>query len=120
MATRDELRKTIFKNSKPLSKRVVFFGAEIEMRQPPMKTVLELQQLEDKAAAAAQMIVGYAFVPGTDERVFDEADIDVITQMPFGGDLARINKAISELTDIDILGEEGNSAKTPDSSTSSS
>jgi hypothetical protein len=40
--------------------------------------------------------------------------------MPFGGDLARINKVISELTDIDILGEEGNSAKTPDSSTSSS
>ncbi len=118
MANRDELRKMIFGNSKPQSKKVMFFGAEIEMRQPPMRTVLELQQLENKASAAAQMIVGYAYVPGTDIKVFDEADIDMITEMPFGGDLSRVNRAISELTDIDILGEEGNSEETPVSSTS--
>ena len=118
--SREELRAAIFANARPKSKICTFFGQEVELKQPPMSAVLELQQLEDRAKAAAQMIVRYSYVLGTNEKVFDDADIDLISQMPFGGDLAAINTAIGELTDIDILGEEKNSGTPLDIKTSSS
>lgn len=114
MANREDLRNKIFSNARPKSIEVEFFGVMIELRQPPMRQVLELQQLEDRSSAAAQMIVGYAYVPGTDERMFDVADVEQIALMPFGADLARVNQAITELTDINFQTKEaeGNSETT--------
>lgn len=111
MTNRDEIRKAIFSNAKPKSLTFEFFGAEIELRQPPMSEVLATQASagEDRARASAEMVVRYAYVPGTDERVFDEADIDMIQRMPFGSDMANLNVKIGELTDIDLKVEEGNS-----------
>lgn len=106
--SRDEIRSKIFANAKPKSKTTTFFGAKIELRQPPMSVVMELQAYEDRTAAAAQMIVNYSYVPGTNEKVFDEADLNLIGNMPFGHDLAQINTVIAELTDIDVLGAEKN------------
>lgn len=122
MANRDELRAAIFHNSKPNSTTLTFFGVEIELRQPPMKDVMEAQATaaENRALAAAQMVVRYAYVPGTNERVFEDADIDAIMQMPFGADLANLNVKIAELTNVDILGEEGNSEEAQDSTTPTS
>jgi len=122
MSVRDELRAQIFANAKPKSLEMEFFGAQIELRQPPMEVVLQTQQAaaEDRAFAAASMVVRYAFVPGTNDRVFDDADIDLIKAMPFGKDMATLNTKITELTDIDILGEEGNSEETQDSTTPTS
>ena len=111
---RKSIRDSIFLNAKPKTKILEFFGTSIELRQPPMKAVMELQAHEDRTRAAAEMIVRYAYVPGTSEQVFDSADVDTIMSLPFGGDLSRINTAIAELTDIDVLGEEGNSKDTPD------
>lgn len=115
--TRDEMRAAIFHNSKPKSTEFTFFGVMIELRQPPMKAVMEAQAIaaENRGMAAAQMVVRYAYVPGTNDRVFEEADIDSILAMPFGKDLADLNVKIAELTNVDILGEEGNSEETQDS-----
>ena len=115
--SRDETRTAIFHNSKPKSIEFKFFGVLIELRQPPMKQVMEAQATaaDDRSKAAAQMVVRYAYVPGTNERVFDEADIDGILNMPFGSDLADLNLKIAELTNVDILGEEKNSEETQDS-----
>jgi len=107
--SRDDIRKAIVSNSKPKSLTVEFFGTTIELRQPPMGKIFEFQSMGDRGKAAARMIIDYAYVPGKNEKVFDEADLNLILAMPFGADLARINKAIAELTDIDF--EIGEAAK---------
>ena len=106
--TRDQLRSQIFSAAKPASKTFTFFGAEIELRQPTMGVIMEAQKIEDRARAAALMVVRYAYVPGTEEKVFDEADVDTILSMPFGKDLRTLNETITELTGVDVAGEEGN------------
>ncbi len=103
------VRQAIIDAAKPESEQIEFFGQMIELRQPTMRAILELQDLPDKVEAASQMVINYAFVPGTNEKVFESTDLDTIAGMPFGKDMQRLNDAIQKLTDIDVLGEEKNS-----------
>lgn len=115
MSIRDNIRTEIFKNAKPLSIEMTFFGAEIELKQPSMKAIMDAQSLEDKSLAGAMMVIRYAFVPGTNDRVFDDADIALIQDMPFGSDMALLNENITKLTGIDIEAEVKNSEGAQDS-----
>lgn len=101
---RNAIRAQIFGSGKPKTKVIEFFGAEVELRQPTTRRILELRKLDidNPGRAAAEMIVNYVFVPGTDELVFETADVDNILDMPFGEDMSRMNGAITELTNIDV------------------
>lgn len=101
---RKTLRDRIFASAKVKTKTITFFGVDVELRQPSTGRVLELRSLnaEDPKRAAMEMIINYTYVPGTDELMFEEADIEALLSMPFGEDMARMNRAISELTDIDV------------------
>ena len=112
--TRDSLRQAILNKAETKSIKTTFFGEDVEMRQPSMRVVLSLQEQEDRSLAAAQMIVNYMYVPGTDERVFEEADVEILMSMPFGEDLARINNVIAQLTGVDIEEAVKNSEETPE------
>lgn len=121
-ANRNDIRSGIFSNSKAKSKQITFFGQQIEIRQPSMRVLLNLQmEEEDPARRASTMIVGYAFVPGTNEKIFEEADIDTIMEMPFGDDMKRLNDTINELTGLTqnaVNEKEKNSESTQTDSTS--
>ncbi len=101
--TRNELRDALLGSvPKPESKVIEMFGVDIELRQPSLGAIMKARETGDQATRAVEMIIEYAFVPGTDDHVFDAADSDVIKNWPFGKDLARLNDAVAELTGVDI------------------
>jgi hypothetical protein len=93
-------------SAKPKTQIVEAFGQQIEIRQPTLDAVMGYQQLTDRTEAAAQMLIRYAYVPGTNTRVFDEEDIHVIKNVPFGNDMQVINDAINEMMDLRTAAKE--------------
>ena len=91
---------------KPKTKIMTLFGVDIELRQPTLGGILESQELESGKARATSMIIGYAYVPGTHELIFEDADNDMILNWPFDDDLTQIQLAIAELTGVDIAEAE--------------
>ena len=101
--TRDEIRSAIFAEKKLATKQVKFFGMDIEIRQPVLATVLAVQNNEDRQSAVIDTLVKYAYVPGTNDKVFEEADTDSLLKLPFGKDFLRVSTALTEITDVDFL-----------------
>ncbi len=101
--TRDELRAKLLGNTvKPEFELITVFDTEIELRQPTFRDLMKVREIADTATRSVEMIVQYAFVPGTNERIFEEGDRERILNWPFGGDLVKVNAAIAKLTGIDI------------------
>jgi hypothetical protein len=101
--TRDEIRaKLLGKTPLAKSKMITLFGMELELKQPTLEAILKTRDTEDNTARAVDMIIEYAFVPGTDEHVFESADREMMLRWPFGKDLTDLNEAIAELTGVDI------------------
>ena len=98
----DSLRQRILANARPKSKKLEFFGQTVELRQPPLKAILQAQEIENRAEAVARMIVQYVFDPTTGKPVFNDADVELLQDLPFGHDMAVMQQAITELTDIDM------------------
>lgn len=112
---RESIRTAIF-TAKPKSKIVDAFGIKMEIRQPSLKVILESQNVsaEERNTTIALMLVKYAFVPGTTERIFDDVDVDSILGLPFGEDMQAIQDAMNELVGIQKAVEDakGNLPKT--------
>lgn len=119
-ATRDTIRAAIF-NAKPESACIEFFGNEIELRQPTMGVVMNLRKMEE-VDQTTQMLINYAFVPGTNDAVFEPEDEDGIRGIPFGPDMNRLLEAINKLLGISVEGLEKqvqNAMKSPGDGSSS-
>lgn len=108
MDTKESIRAKIFNsgNSVPEKRKVVFFDAEIEVRQPSAGDVVDMANT--KGQNMLTMLVQYSYVPDTSERVFTEADIESLRALRFSADFSRLAKVFEELTDIDIKAAEGN------------
>lgn len=101
--TRDSLRASLLGNApKPLRKELMLFGKTIELQQPTLGAILDSQAVEDMKMRAVDMIIQFAYVPGTNERIFEPADYDTIVDWPFGEELVDVQMAIAELTGVDI------------------
>lgn len=102
VGNRDAIRAAIF-GAKAEVRTILFFGQEIELRQPQLGVILETRE-EDAREAGIQMLLGFAYVPGTDDKVFGPEDEDIIRQLPMGPDLTRLFKVCSELLGADSEG----------------
>ncbi len=103
LLTKEELRDRIFGHTpKVRTKLLPLFGTEIELHQPILRAVLDVRESEDPKIRASDMIINYACVPGTNERVFDEADREMILNWPFTDEVINIQMAIAELTGVDM------------------
>jgi hypothetical protein len=96
---------------------VTFNGAEIEVRQPAFKQVLQAaDNTEDR-------IIGYlvdmCFVPGSNERVFEIGDKEVLLQLPFDKDMQDLQAACNEMLGVDVEAAAKKLAATQDGLTSS-
>lgn len=101
--TRDQIRAALLgKTPLAKSKLINVFGIDLELRQPSLGSIMDTRENDDAKARAADMIVKYAYVPGTDELVFEATDRDLILRWPFGEDLLALQTAITELTGLDI------------------
>ncbi len=105
--TRDELRaELIGKKHKPERVAVTLFGCELEMQQPTLASILDARDDADERTRTADVFINYAYVPGTDERVFEEGDREVILGWPFGEELLEVQRVIVKLTGVDISNAE--------------
>lgn len=100
--SRKEVREAIL-GAKPKSTIITLFGQEVELRQPTMGQMFATQpEGATPAQISARMLASYAFMPGTDERVFEDLDVDSIAALPWGEDLIKAQEAISKLNGIDM------------------
>ena len=100
---RDSLRAKVFTEHKVKTVSVEFFGATIELRQPTMEDIVKAQANPDREAIIVRTLVDYAYVPGTDEKVFELGDAASLMKMPFGIDFLRVSKALEGLTEVNFL-----------------
>ena len=107
---RNAIRTAIFSkvSERFKSARVTFFGVELEVKQPPIGKIMELQDNPDRRKGLVSMLINYCVVPGTSEPVFEEADVESLMGLPFGEDFIRLNKAIESLTSVNVLDAEKN------------
>lgn len=99
--TRDEMRAKIF-SAKARSKEIDFFGTRIELRQPTIGVILAQRRGELALDASQMMLMQYAFVPGTNDHVFEEADLDALDELPFGKDMQDLSMAVADLMGSDV------------------
>jgi len=103
---RDSIRALILdsKNAAPSSRLITFLGAEIEVRQPTLDGITKMTEMKENQGLsdATAMLIFYAFVPGTNERVFEEGDIEFLKNLPFSHDVATFITAVGEMSNIDL------------------
>ena len=101
--TRDEIRAALLGNiPKPETRMITLFGVEIELRQPTLASIMDAREVDDPKTRATDMFIKYAYVPGTDDHVFEDTDREMILRWPFGRELLALQEAITELTGLDI------------------
>lgn len=105
-STRDDIRKAIFASNTTESKTISFFGQQVEVRQPSFQEVMTSASSDsDPVQASINMMMLYCYVPGTDEKVFEEADRDSLAKLPLNSDMATMQKTIADLSKIDVSAE---------------
>jgi len=104
--TRDQIRQAILQPRTPKKRIIEFLGADIELRQPTLEDISKLRTDQDDEGVARvaviDTLVKYSYVPGTDEKVFEEGDADILLKQPFGPDFARVIETLTELTDVNF------------------
>ena len=102
--TRDEIRTRLLSGYKSeiKSERLTVFGTEIELRQPTLGSILQAQDDQDPRRRSVLLLIQYACVPDTDERIFEEGDAETLLNWPFGEDLINLQTAISRLSGLDV------------------
>jgi hypothetical protein len=101
--TRQGLRDSLLGHApKPMRKEVSLFGQTIELQQPTLRAILDAQNITDNKERSIDMIIQYAYVPGTNDHIFEAGDKEMILQWPFTRELLDIQLAIAELTGVDV------------------
>ena len=103
---RNKLREKLLSSHQGEVKALNVFGVDIELRQPSLGDILSVKDSATDEDRAAELVIQYAYVPGTDERIFEKADKANILNWPFGKDIQRLQRAVVELTGIDIEAAE--------------
>jgi hypothetical protein len=111
--SRDEIRQRIFSaENKQKSSRIIHFGGvDIELRQPSVRETLALgDSMGNDRIFLVNFLIQYAYVPRSEEKIFDPADYDMLADLPFGKDMSEASRALRELTDIVVADEAKNSS----------
>lgn len=104
---RDEYRRDLVGTKlKATSKEVMFHGKKLEIRQPPLDDILGKSFEGNQKQQLVNFIINFAYIPGTDLRVFEDADGPQILKWPFGPDFLGLQEAINDVTGIDIEAAE--------------
>lgn len=83
--TRDEMRAVMFSPEKTIAHRIPlkFNGMDLEWQRPSIQELAEAQDAGKDRNFMVGMIINYSYIPGTDEKVFEDGDYAVIMKMPY-------------------------------------
>jgi hypothetical protein len=112
MSVRDRIRANTLSTKKAKRIEIEFFGEKIEIVQPKLGDIVKARDEENREAAVIETLINNAVVPGTDTRVFEDADAATLREMPFGADFLRVSKAFEELTEVNFLDKSATSKTT--------
>lgn len=124
MSLRDQIRAATLGAKKEFKTEIVAVnGSEVEVRQPTLKERSDLRKrctnvTEDSVEFnlfefLIWAVIGFSYVPGTDEKVFHETDYDGLSAMPAGGWFDELSEAASRLTNVESKKSNSDSEKTP-------
>lgn len=106
---RATLRSGILNAGKDGKKQQInILGYEVEVRQPTVGQVLEMQSSGDQTEIMLTMMVNQTYVPGTDQPVFDDTDKAELRKLPADKWIGEFNDAILELTSLNTEDAEKN------------
>lgn len=109
MTTREMIRNKVFAEKHNRVEIVNFFGADIEIRQMILADIISAQASTDRESAIIDTLVKYAYVPGTDEKVFEDTDADALKQLPFDGSFVALSEAMERLVKVNFLDKKSSS-----------
>ena len=110
MSTRNQVRSALLSKSEFRKEVVEYNGIKVEIRQPSVKgrqKILRDATVDgtiDSMEFLTRSVIENTYMVGTDERVFEDADYDVLVNKPTGGFLDKFGEKCAELmnTSIDI------------------
>lgn len=94
--TRDDIRSAILTAPADVDK-VDCFGIKVEVRAPDLETLTQYRDFKTDDTVLARAIINNVYVPDTEERVFDEADIDGLMKSKFGKDMRKLVAAVNRV-----------------------
>lgn len=85
MKNRNDIRASILGSSKTFKKiKTEIEGEPIEVRQLSLSLQNEVYSGKEGLNALIDALIESCYVPGTDERIFEDTDKEVIKNMPSG------------------------------------
>lgn len=110
---RNILRGALLSGSHLARKRypLDFFGQKIEIVQPSVSDVAKLSEgrtAGEVNISLVDVLIDYAYVPGTNEKVFEVGDKDILKELPFGPEMTALSELLSELYGGSIKEKEKN------------
>jgi hypothetical protein len=72
-------------------------GSVIEVRQLTVGQMLDTVNETDIKKRMARYLIECCFVPDSEDRVFEEADFDVLMTLPSGGSYQKLMDAINKM-----------------------
>ena len=108
LSLKDAIRSQVLgsTNKGRKSIKLTFFGAEIELVQPNVGQIIK-QTIAD-SFNAVDVLIEYAHVPGTSDKLFEESDREVLMQLPYTDEFKSLTEAIESLTNLLISDAEKN------------
>lgn len=104
------------------SKLVKFDGIEIEIKEPSVKIwgqILKAVMTIEDGVSKTEMdkyliwsVIHCAFVPGTNERVFEDTDYEALEGFPKSGFVGEFSEIAMDIMNTDAEKSEKNSEKT--------
>lgn len=88
--------------------RLQFFGRDIDIRQPTLGEIMDfrVRGATDEGAAAVDMVMRFTYKAGTNQRLFEETDRELLKGLPFDENFRRVTDVITKLMGVDVQIEE--------------
>jgi hypothetical protein len=95
-ASRDAIRAAIL-NAGHEDDIVSVYGMQVAVRTPCLEDLLQYRESQNDDFAMARAIANNVYMPGTDDRVFTEGDVEALMQAKFTPDMRRLNQAVMKV-----------------------
>lgn len=102
--TREQIRAAMFSdvNAKPKVINYEFLSQKLEWRCPTLKEMQEARDAAENENLMVRLIINHSYIPGTEEKVFEDGDYKTIMNMPLSGSFNEAVQAISAVINLKV------------------